>query len=189
MDLRSLACASRDMVTDAHWRHAAECFWPGATTVLFGRPAFQVRALLAKPSAIDDPLRWTDQEHLSTRDTRNCVLLELRHNGFLLWRGTSTIEMHNVPTHKFRGRGPTSDTEERISFDLPVEVGELLEKRVVSWWQQAGTDWPPNMFGAQQEFQCLHDIFDFAKDLTLWFQVWYATDGKPHVLQPSLKLE
>ena len=25
VDLRSVACASRDMVTDAHWRHAAEC--------------------------------------------------------------------------------------------------------------------------------------------------------------------
>ena len=59
VDLRSVACASRDMVTDAHWRHAAQFLWPGATTVLFGSPAFQVWAFLAKPSAIEDPLRWT----------------------------------------------------------------------------------------------------------------------------------
>ena len=35
----------------------------------------------------------------------------------------------------------------------------------------------------------LHDIFDLAKELTVWLQVWYPTDGKPHVLQPSLQLE
>ena len=47
VDLGSVACASRGMVTDAHWRHAAELLWPGAATLRNGSPAFQVRALIA----------------------------------------------------------------------------------------------------------------------------------------------
>ena len=184
VDLRSVACASRDMVTDAHWRHAAECLWPGATTVLFGSPPFQVRALLAKASAIEDPLRWIHPEQISTRDTRNCVLLEMRQNVFLVWRGTSRIEVH-VPTYNCHGH----EREERVSFNLPVEVGELLDMRVVSWWQQAGEDWPPNRWRTPPEFDGLHDISDLAKELTVWLQLWHPSDGKPHVLQPSLQLE
>ena len=34
----------------------------------------------------------------------------------------------------------------------------------------------------------MRDISDLAKELTVWLQVWYPTDGKPHVLQPSLQL-
>ena len=159
-DLRSIACASRDMVTDTHWRHAAECRWPGATTVLFGSPAFQVRALLAKPSAIEDPLRWIDPEKRSTRDTRNCVLLVMRQNVFLLGRGTSRIEVH-VPTYNCHGH----EREERVSFNLPIEVGELLERRVVSWWLQAGEDWPPNRWRTHPELDGLHDISDLAASM------------------------
>ena len=125
VDLRSVACASRDMVTDAHWRHAAECLWPGASTVLFGSPAFQVRALLAKPSAIENPLRWIDPEQISTRDTRNCVLLEMKQNGFLLWRGTSKIEVH-VPTYKCHGH--EGERERR-------ELHSICLWRLVSYWR------------------------------------------------------
>ena len=81
------------------------------------------------------------------------------------------------------------EREERVSFNLPVEVGELLERRVVSWWQQAGEDWPSNRWRTHPEFDGLHDISDLAKELTVWLQVWYPTDGKPHVFQPSLRLE
>ena len=184
VDLRSVACASRDMVTDAHWQHAAECLWPGATTVLFGSPAFQVRALLAKPSAIENPLRWIDPEQISTRDTRNCVLLEMRQNGFLLWRGTSKIQVHLPTTYTSHGY----QKEETVAFNLPVDVGELLERRVVSWWQQAGDDWPPKLWLTHPELEILNGISDLAKELTVWLEVWYPTDSKPHVLRPSLKL-
>lgn len=184
VDLRSVACARRGMVTDAHWRNAAELLWPGAATVLFGSPAFQVRALLAKPSAIENPLRWIDPHGLSARDTHNCVLLEMRQNGYLIWRSMSNIEVHEA-TSNFHGH----EKEERVSFNLPLEVAELLERRVVSWWQRAGEDWPPPPHRASpaglQEF---HDITDLAKELTVWLQVWYPADCKPRVLQPSLQL-
>ena len=101
----------------------------------------------------------------------------------MLWRGTSKIEVH-VPTYKSHGY----EKEERVAFNLPVYVGELLERRVVSWWQQAGEDWPPNRWRTHPELDGLHDISDLAKELTVWLQVWYPTDGKPHVLQPSLQL-
>ena len=91
VDLRSVACVKRGLVTPEHWQYAAELLWPGAMRTLFGTPAFQVRSLLAIPSAVELPLRWIDPEGLSTRDTLNVALLEIRHNGLLIWRGMSSI--------------------------------------------------------------------------------------------------
>ena len=75
VDLRSVACASRDMVTDAHWRHAAECLWPGATTVLFGSPAFQVRALLCEAVGNRGPFALDrSRTNINTRHAQLCVV-------------------------------------------------------------------------------------------------------------------
>ena len=59
-DLRSFACVARALVTDTHWHGRVEQLWPGAAALLFGTFAFQVRALLARASAIEEPLRWID---------------------------------------------------------------------------------------------------------------------------------
>ena len=66
VDLRAVACVKRSLVTQEHWRYAAELLWPGAMKVLFGTPAFQVRTLLASPSVVESPLRWVDPEGLTT---------------------------------------------------------------------------------------------------------------------------
>ena len=45
------------------------------------------------------------------------------------------------------------------------------------------------MWRTHPELEEFNDIFDLAKELTVWLQVWYPTDGKPHVLRPSLQLK
>jgi len=53
-----------------------------------------------------------------------------------------------------------------VSFNLPSGVGELLERRVLSWWQRAGEAWPPNRVSAcgLPEF---HDLIDLATEVGL----------------------
>ena len=99
-----------------------------------------------------------------------------------MWRSMSRIEVH-VPAYSFHGH----DTVESVSFNLPSEVGELLERRVLSWWQRAGEDWPPDVW-SPDGLHDIHDLIDLATELTVWLQVWYPTERKPIVLQRSLQL-
>ena len=69
-------------------------------------------------------------------------------------------------------------SEEIAEFDPPSDFGEALERAVISWWRQAGKDWPPPPFDpvGLTEF---HDITDLAQELTVWLQVWYKMDDTP----------
>ena len=183
-DLRSFACVARALVTDTHWHGRVEQLWPGAAAMLFGTFAFQVRALLARASAIEEPLRWIDPSSLTARHENNCVLLELKQGGVPLWRGESQIVVHQPPYHHHCDSPLTS--EEIAEFDPPSDFGEVLERAVISWWRQAGKDWPPpNHPKGLTHFQ---DITDLAQELTVWLQVWYKMDDTPRVLRPSLNL-
>ena len=184
-DLRSFACVARALVTDTHWHGRVEQLWPGAAAMLFGTFAFQVRALLARASAIEEPLRWIDPSSLTVRQENNCVLLELKQGGVPLWRGESQIVVHQPPVY-CSGHLPLG-SDEIVDFDPPSDFGKALECAVISWWRQAGKDWPPPPFDAVglTEF---HDITDLAQELTVWLQVWYKMDDTPRVLRPSLNL-
>ena len=183
-DLRSFACVARALVTDTHWHGRVEQLWPGAAAMLFGTFAFQVRALLARASAIEEPLRWIDPSSLTTRHETNCVLFELKQGGVPLWRGVSQIVVRQ-PSYNCLGLA----SEEIALFDPPSDFGEALERALISWWRQAGEDWPPfwRRLGSVglTEF---HDITDLAQELTMWLQVWYKMDDTPRVLRPSLNL-
>ena len=181
-DLRSFACVARALVTDTHWHGRVDQLWPGAATVLFGTFAFQVRALLARASAIEEPLRWIDPSSLTARHENNCVLFELKQGGVPLWRSVSQIVVRQ-PSYNCLGLA----SEEIALFDPPSDLGEALERVVISWWRQAGEDWPPPPYDpvGLTEF---HDITDLAQELTVWLQVWYKMDDTPRVLRPSLNL-
>ena len=176
-DLRSFACVARALVTDTHWHGRVEQLWPGAAAMLFGTFAFQVRALLARASAIEEPLRWIDPSSLTARHENNCVLFELKQDSVPLWRGVSQIVVHQ----RF------GDCQEIAEFDAPSDFGETLERAVISWWWQAGKDWPPSP-DDPVDLTEFHDITDLAQELTVWLQVWYKMDDTPRILRPSLNL-
>ena len=181
-DLRSLACVARCIVTDTHWQNRADQLWPGAAAVLFGVPAFQVRALLARPSAVEEPLGWIDPSGLTARHENNCVLLELKQGGLPLWRSVGQIVVRQSD-HNYHGHA----NEEIALFYPPLEIGAALESAVLSWWRQAGENWPPPSWSGYGlgEF---HDVADLAQELTLWLQVWYNMDVTSRVLRPCLHL-
>ena len=168
---------------DAHWRDVAERLWPGASSVLFGSPAFQVRALLAGPSAVESPLCWIDPQGLSTQDAHNCVLLEMRQAGTVIWRFPSKIEVIK-PVYNYHGY----EEEERASFNMPLAIAELLESSVVSWWKSAGDDWPPTRGWFSTRLTTRPDLTPLTRELTVWLQVWYPTGCALRVIQPNLQL-
>ena len=181
-DLRSFACVARGIVTGTHWQNRADQLWPGAATLLFGAPTFQVRALLARPSGIEEPLGWIDPNGLTARHEDNYVLLELKQGNLPLWRSVGQIVVRRPD---YNSHGHTA--EEIASFHPPSEIGEALESAVMSWWRQAGESWPPKQWSpiGLGEF---HNIANLAQELTVWLQVWYKMDSTPRVVRPCLHL-
>ena len=114
----------------------------------------------------------------------------MRQGGTVLWRTTSKIEVVE-PFCNYHGHAK----EERVSFNMPLEVAELLESCVVSWWKRAGEDWPPSQGFANWHLDgapfstpltkelLAPDVASLAKELTVWLQVWYHTGCEPRVLQ------
>ena len=180
-DLRSFACVARGIVTGTHWQNRADQLWPGAATLLFGAPTFQVRALLARPSGVEEPLGWIDPNGLTARHEDNYVLLELKQGNLPLWRSVGQIVVRR-PDYNFHGH----TTEEIASFHPPSEIGVALESAVMSWWRQAGESWPPNW--SPYRLCDLHSIADLAQELTVWLQVCYKIDTTPRVVRPCLHL-
>ena len=178
VDLRAVACVKRGLVTQKHWRYAAELLWPGAMKVLFGTPAFQVRTLLASASVVESPLRWIDPEGLATCDAPNSVLLEIRYNGLLILRGMSSIIISQK--HHY--------LEEIVSFSLSLEVAEVLEWIGLSLYQRVGGTSPRYRYGSRFGMT-LNEGMDIFKELTVWLQVWYSSPDKPIVLQPTFNLQ
>ena len=181
-DLRSFACVARGIVTDTHWQNRADQLWPGAATLLFGAPSFQVRALLARPSGVEEPLGWIEPNGLTAQHEDNYVLLELKQGNLPLWRSVGQIVVRR-PDYNFHGH----TTEEIAVFHPPSEIGVALESAVMSWWRQAGESWPPPTWSSSGlgEF---HNIANLAQELTVWLQVWYKMDTTPRVVRPCLHL-
>ena len=179
-DLSPLACAAHGLVVDANWNINLEQRWPGAATILPGRPRRQIHALRARPSELAQPIPWIDPADVNPRQCENTVLLELEQVGVVLWRAMSGICMRQ-PAYNHHALA------EEAEFDMPTSVAGIIDADLARWWQRSGFAWPPPDY---DPIGLDHVQSVAGCEISCWLQVWLTgSNAEPVVLHPNLPLK